>query len=1449
MAMGVEPITVVGIKWDGTTEIRYADKDIGAGIFGRVLDIGGLDDVRNLAGSGGSGSVSVTLDDSDGAIKAIIDTNDVQKVPVYLYQYFSGLDPTTDLFLLFAGAMATPISWSEAERKFSFDAVTHIESIEVGFSPEEAQFSNVSQQLIGKVWPLAFGEVVHIPIVQSVEKLRGVTTTAIGVRDATLPFKYWHLIDRLNTLTVGFYYYISAINVLRALLGAPAIDPDEDDQFGNIARGQIAVRNLDDVLETLNSFESNYITLIFNEQTLAQDHENIANFIHNTDKVVDKFNLLLSKNTTQQDYIDTVNGCINFFKQRQQQLIEGTVELVNFIVEDNVQSQLFTIADVPDAPISSNTIRLDSLMTQCIEQMQDCVTRMGSTTDATVLQSLLNLVTTDLTGLSDGEKEIIVDATTALEQTKAEKQVTEVNIYNAQYAYKTINEINKKIAKLFTDYHKTLQEIWKVQRAIIEQSQMPTSTVYIVNGDQFPQGEIRLEINNLTFLGNLSGTKFTAEQIQPKYFNIKIGPRETDELDAFWLEDESIILKGCFCIKQFIIGPTDPDYDFNNPLDIVRTRMFKVKEQYGNKCVIDLVQNQYRKNPRVNNGINFALTDLPQGLWNLFADAHSHTRNEIVHILENGIEKYQTQTLKDLKSKIEKLHTLLGKAPNLDYAGAVNETITKDINEYNSLIQNLRFKKEAVEKATEKITEHEFQELLKLENLKMLLLNSGIDTTPTRLTSTDNVYYITGPQITGSIAAASPVMLPTWFGYSPQGQELTDNETILPLPGSNTIRANYLPESTFWFAPAGSEVDLTDQTSEKFIVNIIPSTIIAVYGKQQVGQFYQLTPLPEDMYTFLDQTNGNDTSYPPLICCSLTMKQPISAYNLGYDNQIYVSIISSVGPNTADIVTWIIETWTNLSVDSTNMNHIRSVLANYPQSFVLLQKMDALRLIEDIAWQNRCASYIKNEVVYLQYLAETPTPVKTFTEDDIEDGSMTIELTSTEDIVTKFIADWKNDYAENGSNKSIFRYNIAKYGLWPKSYSFYTFNIESLVQKTSTFWLIRYANAWKRISFTTFLTNLDIESFDHILIDFADNFLANEAIPCLVEQCSFDSNAMTIKIVCWCPVRSGEMTQYNFAYPAGITEEDIFPPADDIALGLAGNFKNSFVPTNEAFRIDPNINLFDAIELRPKDYGGIFPSDLSDVLPPSPLQGLDVANYVINLPSDYQLPEEPQVPLDNYGKPDYKLLTLKTPVVEPGNTSFIGQVVEVVDETVGVYKVQKSNGDIHEVDQKNATDKLKALGDNIHVSKDNTLNRFVFNADEETDTNIQSYWIVSEDFDYINAIQFDFDPTDTQIYNADNPPQGETIKIAKPYFLQKTPFDQQTVSLRGSNIQYDYTSQPAGQRFSAYQSSPLTTSVVEQIIPPYFVGDIIFAYKTPTNVGADWIDMNQAARAWASVST
>ena len=483
--LGLEAIVIVQIAWNGVDFVSYADRDY-EGVSGKILEMGNLDDVRNLAGTGSNAQVSIKLDDTDGTIKAMMDQYDVQKMPIIFLQTFATLG-LADAFVIFRGAIVTPIMWSE-QRTVSVEAITHVESVEVGFSPEEAQFQNVSPSLWNKVWPLALGSCLHVPAVKSWERQRGVTSTGLGVVDYTLPYKYYHLIERLSILSQGFDYYLTCINTLRQLIGtSPITFPNlvtdinfpqgdniassvnslnitqmnvnatgdfanapattlsnlstnsNDDQDTSAGDNPTQDMNSSAVIPVINQMEMSYSEIIVTEQRLKQDHEDLATFIQVFNKSLDKLQNLLQTGTTQQQYITSIQGIITYVNKSIVQRNNSTGELVDQIVIPTPQSVLFTTTSDDETDTQSDTLQ------QLLQICQDFLTELNQLLQAIQGASTpaqMNVVvkaTVDATQtVLDQQEQLLISVTNSLEQLKGIKERLQIDMENCEYAYKTI---------------------------------------------------------------------------------------------------------------------------------------------------------------------------------------------------------------------------------------------------------------------------------------------------------------------------------------------------------------------------------------------------------------------------------------------------------------------------------------------------------------------------------------------------------------------------------------------------------------------------------------------------------------------------------------------------------------------------------------------------------------------------------------------------------------------------------------------------------------------------------------------------------------------------------------------------------------------------------------------------------------------------------------------------
>jgi len=351
----------------------------------------------------------------------------------------------------------------------------------------------------------------------------------------------------------------------------------------------------------------------------------------------------------------------------------------------------------------------------------------------------------------------------------------------------------------------------------------------------------------------------------------------------------------------------------------------------------------------------------------------------------------------------------------------------------------------------------------------------------------------------------------------------------------------------FW-ADAGSRVVLADDEPLTYVVSTIPGTVLAVKAFKTFANERTLVNVPTELW-FSETVN-----YGPVTAVQVVTTKPLSTIpDQGWEDDLYVTFESDVGPHTIDILEYIIDNYTDLSSDSTSFTAVRSKLDPFPMNFPILTRKNTLAVLQELAFQARCALWLSNGVFYIKYLPEEPTSDGTVTLSDLDaDAGVNVDFTATEDLVTKMIVEWRISWAPDEENKIILRHNVKKYGTQEQKFDFYAFNQPDIVLKAATFWLIRLANTWKRIRFKTFLQMLNLETFDTLTLDFGETYVASGSIKSVVEEATYNSNDRLIDFSCLVPVRSGEMVQYKFFWPSAISVNEEFPTAEEKAAGLAG---------------------------------------------------------------------------------------------------------------------------------------------------------------------------------------------------------------------------------------------------------------------------------------------------------
>jgi len=428
------------------------------------------------------------------------------------------------------------------------------------------------------------------------------------------------------------------------------------------------------------------------------------------------------------------------------------------------------------------------------------------------------------------------------------------------------------------------------------------------------------------------------------------------------------------------------------------------------------------------------------------------------------------------------------------------------------------------------------------------------------------------------------------------GNTFTINSTIL-----TEFDDNFNEPFGFTFVEAGTTITLLSNKTIMYVCNIIDSTVLSVQAFRETEKGQVLVTLPSAWYTIKKVDSG------PYKFVFIEFSKPPSSRDESLSDDIYVTLQSSIGPNTIDIMIWLINTYTDLTYDPISFLQVKGQIDNYPSHFMMPGRKNILTTLEEIAFQARCAIWLNNNVFYIKYLSNEVDEVDTITESDIDAGSAVLETTQTEELVTKLTATWKSNLAIDDPNKIVLRYNIKRYGVREREIDFYIYNMSQLVVKSATFWLIRLANVWKRFTFETYPSKIFLEVFDTIRFDFLETYLSDHPIKCLITDVTYQTNDNLLKLSCWVPVRFGEMTPYDFGWPSRVLTDKFFPTNKDLIEDYAGgagpgaDVEGSIALTDEEKALIKMITIQNYIDQgirdQRRDYGELTPSDLDDRKP------------------------------------------------------------------------------------------------------------------------------------------------------------------------------------------------------------------------------------------------------------
>jgi hypothetical protein len=407
-----------------------------------------------------------------------------------------------------------------------------------------------------------------------------------------------------------------------------------------------------------------------------------------------------------------------------------------------------------------------------------------------------------------------------------------------------------------------------------------------------------------------------------------------------------------------------------------------------------------------------------------------------------------------------------------------------------------------------------------------------------------------------------------------------------------------------FFAQGGTAVTMYTAEPIRYFVSITPGEVlkVAAFATFDNGE-RTLIDVPTSLYNVYTQSYGS---------VSVTVVQvhdALSKQNASWEDTLYVTYRSSVGPNTMDILAYLIGKYSELSIDQESFESCRADLENYPMHFCLTQKKNIITVLNELSFMARIALSIKSGKFFCKYLPARPNSEFTFNESNTRSQTIELGFTDTDELITELIATWRSHGAQNEDHKSVVRYNVKKYGIHSQTVDYYAYNYVSAVVKSLTFWINRRGHTWKKLQFQGFLDALNVETFDGVTLDFAGNYASNGPVLGCVEEATYNSEDNSLDFVVWTGVRSGDMEQFDLAYPQNVSTTLSFPDPAAEAAGFGGGDGPGNEATGEIGRVGNNQGVtvtfgeddpyLDVVR-RYQDRGSKKPSDVDDKNPGDP---------------------------------------------------------------------------------------------------------------------------------------------------------------------------------------------------------------------------------------------------------
>jgi len=334
----------------------------------------------------------------------------------------------------------------------------------------------------------------------------------------------------------------------------------------------------------------------------------------------------------------------------------------------------------------------------------------------------------------------------------------------------------------------------------------------------------------------------------------------------------------------------------------------------------------------------------------------------------------------------------------------------------------------------------------------------------------------------GTIEETAPIVRDSWAAtYSAGVNDLDSRTYSLPSrwqvkeyrSGANVLQDNFTVRSGASFIyENGNGADL-------YVANLLPSSeVLEVFAYRTYGSERIFVPVPSSRYTkYLNYSLAGHS------VTAFEFTIPLATYEREmWEDGLFVSMRSYIGPNSCSIIKYLLETYTDLDVNETNYQSVAGLINDYLACFMVDGQPDAIQLIEDIAYQSRLALVNDNGIVYFTSLPVEPTTAETINDDLVLLDSLTLGFTSIDDIITNLTGVWKEDYSsrEDIEHEYVYSNNEATHGEHKDDMVVSIYNVGFFAKTSVDFWGSRRSEIWRTLQYSSFMNDLVVQLYDGV---------------------------------------------------------------------------------------------------------------------------------------------------------------------------------------------------------------------------------------------------------------------------------------------------------------------------------------------------------------------------------